>query len=135
MSAHEHFRSHRLRLARPFLAIVFILQRIGDGVVIYAESLPTSENPVLRGLAIGSLIWTTALLIGAWRRLAWARYVLIAVSSISVVGMIFAALAHWEEYTFARLDPRSFPLAGAALYLAAMVILIRSRRVRHFADR
>src|SRR5206468_1807144 len=71
-----HERGHRTGHARLFLVVVFVLQRLADAAVIWFTFLPVCPWSLLRGVSIGSFVWTTALLVGVWRRLRWARYLL-----------------------------------------------------------
>lgn len=90
---------------------------------------------MLRGLAIGALLCTTVLLIGVWRRLRWARYVLAGLSWGYVALLCYLVLQAWDELTPSLSSPY-LPLAGGALlYACANAILVRSRRVRHFANK
>lgn len=129
-----HERGHRTRYARAFLVAAGLLQRLGDAAVIWFTFSASNSVLLLRGIAIGSLLCTSVLLIGVWRRLRWARYVLTGFnwSYITVFG--FRVLQAWAEVTPTWLDPYATLLAGVLLYAAASVILVRSRRVRHFAN-
>jgi len=122
-------------LARPLIVVAFLFQRLGDAAALVALSEATGSETLLRGMAIGGLVCSTVLAIGVWRRLRWARYVLTTLSTLYVFGMSFAGLRSWEAYTLEQMDPRSLPLVSAAFYLLATAIMVRSRRVRHFANR
>lgn len=134
MTGHSHERGPRTAHARLFLAIAFILQRLGDVAVIWFSFLPMNSMLWLRGVAAGAFVCTTALLIGVWRRLRWARYLLTGVGWLYISVVTFVALFGWNEMTFEPADPYFAPIAGALLYFGANVILVKSRRVRHFAN-
>ncbi|HYR58065.1 MAG TPA: hypothetical protein VEO95_05530 [Chthoniobacteraceae bacterium] len=134
MTEHTHERGHRTTHARLFLVIVFVMQRLADAGVIWYTFLPAKSVFWLRGIALGSLVWTTALLIGVWRRFRWARYLLTSFTWVYLAVLTFHILQGWNELDLTLSDPYTALIAAAVLYLAANAILIRSRRVRHFAN-
>jgi len=135
MTGGDRSHGYHLHFARPLVVAAFLLQRVGDAAVLYSTSLPTSPHPALRGLAIGALVCTVVMFVGVWRRMRWVRYVLVTFSWLYAFGLSLVGLEFWREYSFERFDPRSLPLVAAAFYLAATAILVRSRRVRHYANR
>jgi hypothetical protein len=135
MPEHLHDRGHRTRHARTFLIVVFLLQRLGDVAVIGFTFFASASALLLRGLAIGSLMWTTVFLVGVWRRLRWARYVLTGFGWAYAVLLCGWVLSAWDELKPILRNPYLALVAGAILYVAANVILVRSRRVRHFANK
>ncbi len=132
MSEPLHDRVHRTRYARHFLAAAGMLQRLGDAAVIWFTFSVDNQMLLLRGAAIGSLLCTSVLLIGVWRRLRWARYVLTGLNWGYIMVFGFCALQGWKNPTLS--EPYIALIAGVLLYAAANVILVRSRRVRHFAN-
>ncbi len=135
MSEHPHERGHRTRNARTFLAIAFVLQRLGDAAVIWFAFQPSNSALLLRGVAIGSLLWTSVLLIGVWRQLRWARYLLTAFNWGYIMVFSFLVLQAWSEVRPTITSPYVAVILGVLLYGGANVILVRSRRIRHFANR
>ena len=135
MTEHLHDRGHRTGHARLFLAAAFLLQRLGDAAVVWFAFAPGNPTLLLRGIAIGSLLCTAALLIGVWRRLRWARYVLTGFNWAYVTVFGFWVLQGWKDVKPTASDPYAALIAGVLLYAAANVILVRSRRVRHYANR
>ena len=119
---------------RRLLAGVFILHRLGDAAVLYAAFLPRAPHPALRGVARGALIWTAVLLVAVWRRLRWARYLLTTFGWLYALALCFVVLGRWSELSLKPLDLGAWPLAGAACYLIANLILVRSARLRHYAN-
>jgi hypothetical protein len=134
MSEHPHDRGHRTRHARTFLAVAFLLQRIGDAAAIWYAFHPSNSTLLLCGVSIGSCLITSVLLVGVWRRLRWARYVLTGFNWVYITGFGFWVLQTWDETKPLLSNPRLAMLAAAVLYGGANVILLRSRRVRHFAN-
>jgi hypothetical protein len=134
MTDHTHERGPRIAHARLFLVVVFVLQRLGDAAVIRLTFQPVFASSLLRGVAIGSLFWTTALLVGVWRRLSWARYLLIGFNWLYVAAFTYAVVNRWPAITVQFSDPFVAATAGVILYAGANVILIKSRRIRHFAS-
>ncbi|MGB8168218.1 MAG: hypothetical protein WCF18_12045 [Chthoniobacteraceae bacterium] len=135
MPEHSHDRGHRTRHARTFIVIAFLLQRLGDAAVIWFTFQPSNPTLLLRGVAIGSFLCTSVLLIGVWRRLRWARYVLTAFDWVYVTGFSFLVLQAWSDVRPTISNPYVAVICGVILYAGANVILVRSRRVRHFANR
>ena len=134
MTEHSHDRGHRTKHARTFLLIAMVLQRLGDAAVIWFTFQSANSMSLLRGVALGSLLCTSVLLVGVWRRLRWARYLLTGFNWIYIMGFAFVALLAWSEEPPTITSPYVAVIAGVALYAAANVILVRSRRVRHFAN-
>jgi hypothetical protein len=78
-SAFESVGARNKRVGRNWLVVIFLLLRIADyGFFIFAWH---AENPIqlLKGVVIGSVIWSTVFIAGVWERKAWARYLLITV--------------------------------------------------------
>jgi uncharacterized membrane-anchored protein YitT (DUF2179 family) len=132
MSEHLHTRGHRTRHARAFLAIVFFGQRIADAAVIWFAFQPANSTLLLRGVAVGSCLSTTVLLICAWRRLGWARYLLVTFNWGFIALFGFEMLQTWDQKP--QPNPSLALVAGVALYGLANLVLLRSRRVRHHAS-
>jgi Ca2+/H+ antiporter len=135
MQGHIHDRGHRTQYARLFLAIAFVLQRIGDVAVLWFTYRPGEQASLLRGITVGSILCTSALLIGVWRRLRWARYVLTGLNWAYIALLSFSVLQSWDELEASVSNPYGALILGAVLYTCANVILVRSRRVRHFASK
>jgi hypothetical protein len=135
MTDHPHDRGHRTRHARTFLVIAFLLQRLGDAAVLWFTYRPNDPALLLRGLAFGSLLCTSVLLIGVFRRLRWARYVLTGFNWAYMVLLSFWVLQAWDELNPTMTNPYLALGAGVILLGGANVILVRSRRVRHFANK
>lgn len=115
--------------------LAFFLQRIADAALIWFTFLPSEPNAVsLRGAAIGSLLWTSTLLIGVWRRLRWARYLLTTFTWLHLVGISFYALIQWDRLRQNFIGPHLALIVVVIFYLGANIILIRSSRVRHYAN-
>jgi hypothetical protein len=129
----SHPRKPHRRHARLFIAAAFLLQRCGDGLVIWYTFLRENPTFLLRGLAIGSSIWTTTLIIGVWRRRRWARYVLTTVNWCTIAIFAYTLLHWWDRLESAASGPACVLAGGVMAYVGANVILIRSRRVRHYA--
>jgi hypothetical protein len=134
MSDHPHDRGHRTRHARSFLAIAFALQRLGDAAVIWFTFQPINTMPVFRGVAIGSCLCTSILLVGVWRRLRWARYVLTGLNWAYMAVFSFWVLQSWNEVSPPFSNPYLALITGVLCCGGANIILLRSRRVRHFAN-
>jgi hypothetical protein len=132
MSEHLHEGGHRMRHARVFLVIVFACQRLADAAVIWFTFLPENTVGLLRGVAVGSCLWTAVLLIGVWRKLRWARYALTTLNWGFMTLFGFWALHVWDDMR--QPNPSLALIAGVVLYGVANTLLLRSRRLRHYAN-
>ncbi|MEA3211066.1 MAG: hypothetical protein QOE70_4123 [Chthoniobacter sp.] len=134
MSEHHHSHLYRERQARLLVCLVFVLLRAADALVIYYSFFPSNPLPFLRGLTVGSVLWTTVLLGGVWRRQVWARYFLIGVNWCFIALLSYPLLLAWGRSEPAASSPYLLIAGGLLLYTAGNTILIRSRRIRHFAN-
>lgn len=117
------------------MALAFCLQRLGDAAMIWYAFQQANPLSVLRGASVGCSFWTTALAIGVWRRLRWARYVLTSFTWLYVFLFSVAVLQSWDALTRAFLSPYLAAIAALLLHTGANVMLVRSSRVRHYANR
>ena len=93
----------------------------------------TNPWPVLRGQIAGSILVTTVLMVAISRRQMWARYALIVFVWYTIVlfgGSILVVLQ--DPQAMAR-KPLAAGLAGVAIYLAANIVLTRSRKIEYLA--
>ncbi len=90
-----------------------------------------AENPValLRGLAVGSILWTTVLIVCVWQRRAWARYFLIAVIVlvIAAFGLVLIRLLSDDVRHDQALFEAGF--ISIAIYGACLFPLSKSRAI------
>lgn len=130
---HWHHLRHRGRGGRLWLICIFIVLRVGDAAFLTFAFHPLNEYPVLKGLSIGSIAWTTMLLVAIWRRQEWARVLLITLISLSMVVFCFVLLL--MDTTVAAAAPTRLVASGVLLYGATLVPLSRSRKIRHLVSR
>ena len=130
---HQHHH-HRLRTARLLLLSVFVAVTVAEVLLWYFTNHRLNPWPFLRGHAIGSALVTTALLVGIWRRILWARYVLIVFLwyLIGVFGIVVTVITSGEQFT--DRTPVIAAVAAVVLYLISNIMLIRSRRIQHLAQ-
>lgn len=131
----DHSRHARRKLiARLWLVLIFLFLRGADVLLVWFAFHPFNPWPSLKGLAIGSAITTTALLIGLWRRSAWTRYVLVGV--IVFTGILFALpyMIFLNNPVVGDEEPKKAVLTGVIVYFLCAVPLIRSRRIHYLAS-
>lgn len=125
---------HRRRTARLLLVLVFLAFTVAELLLWYFTNHRSNPWPFLRGHVIGSALVTTALLIGIWRRILWARYVLIVFLwyLISVFGIVVTVITSGEQF----MDRTAViaAIVAVVLYLASNILIIRSRRIQHLAQ-
>lgn len=122
-----------------WLVAIFIVLRLADAGVYRASFFVEDRAWQLQANVLVSVLWTTVLLVGVWQRKNWARYLLILL--LLYVGSFTAYIAHGVSTDlldpglslFAR--PLYAILGAAILYLAAGLLFIRSRRLRHLAEK
>lgn len=116
--------------ARIWIAVVFVTLCAADYLLLTFTYNPFNPIPMMSAVAIMSALCTKALLIGMWRRLAWARYTLI--------GMLFASLMAFSIVMFIMVGSKAprpsgllkKPIAAMALQIMALVPLGKSRSIR-----
>lgn len=75
---HESVGEHMKRKGRNWMVILFLLLRLADVGFMYFAWYSENPMPFLKGVVIGSILWTSVFIGGVWQRMAWARYLLIA---------------------------------------------------------
>ena len=112
---------------------IFIALRAGDAALLTFAFHPLNEYPVLKGLSIGSVAWTTMLLIAIWRRQEWARILLITLISLSIAVFCFVLLL--MDPTVTRIAPVHLIVSGVLLHGAVLFPLARSRKIHHLVSK
>ncbi len=133
MPAPDSESAHRKRVGRFYVIVALLAMRGGDGLLYWYLTLPGNDSPVHSGALVGSLLWTTALFIGIWKRQSWARYILLAFNCAFIALFMYPLFVSWgrREITFAL--PYLLLTGGVLLYMGATALLICSKRVRHLA--
>ena len=131
----DHSRPSRRKLvARIWLAVIFLLLRGADVLLVWFAFHPFNPWPSLRGLAIGSALGSTALIIGLWQRSPWTRYILVTV--IILTGLIFTLpyMILLNNPVAGDTQPKQAVLTGVVIYFLCAVPLIRSRKIHYLAS-
>ncbi len=116
--------------ARIWIIVVFLTLCAADYLLLTFTYNEFNPIPLMSGVAIMSALCSKALLIGMWRRLAWARYTLI--------GLLFASLMAFAILMFKMVGSKAprpsgllkKPIAAMALQMMALVPLGKSRSIR-----
>ena len=118
--------------ARIWIAVIFLVLCGADYLLLIFSMNPfiSYRMPALFGLAVLGAIFSKVLLIGMWRRLSWARYVLGTLLAASIMGFGIAMFAIAGGNLERPAGLLKKPLAGMALQALALVPLARSRSIR-----
>jgi hypothetical protein len=131
MSHTPHSHTHRRRIARIYLVGIFLLLAAANVLLFKFVFHSQDVWRDLPGLVCGDAMASALLVVGIWRRIGWARYVLIGLNWLMLA--IFALTA-----AFVGSEPRfglqhTVVVFGPPLVflIAANTWLIRSRRIRY----
>jgi hypothetical protein len=129
---HTEFHSvsaHLKRHGRSWMIAIFILLRLADVGLIYFAWHPENPMPLLRGVVLGSVLWSTVLIGCVWQRKAWARYFLIAVLVGVVVLFALALIRMLTDHVRHQPEPMEAAFSALAAYIFCIVPLARSRAI------
>jgi hypothetical protein len=83
-------------------------------------------------MTFGCVLWTTVLLAAMWMRLSWARYALIALICVAILGFGGLMLFLKSESIVPLPSATRAVAVGLMLYAVALVPLGASHALRHF---
>ncbi len=122
------------RKIRPYLWLIAVFCVLGVGHALFFRFAFHELNPypITRGVAFGSALWSTALIIAMALHLSWARYVLIGwlAAAFMVFGMVVLLMNKHSAIPLA--GPTQDALVGMGLYALALVPLGISRSLRRY---
>lgn len=124
---------HRRRIARYYLAALFVALRMADALLLVYAFDDVNPWPFLRGQVAGIALATTLLMLGIWRRQMWARYSLIFVMWYQVVLFSICLLIAIQEPQLMFRRPIAAGLAGVFIYIVSNIVIIRSRKIQALA--
>lgn len=131
--AFESVGARNKRVGRNWLVIIFLLLRIADyGFFIFAWH---AQNPIqlLKGVAIGSVIWSTVFIGGVWERKAWARYLLITVLVLVIAAFTFGLVILLSD-NIPNDDSLLLTVFGSILgYVFCTIPLVKSHAIQRLA--
>lgn len=133
MAERDSESAHRKRVGRFYVIVAFFAMCAGDVLLYFYLSLPGNDSPGHSGAIVGSILWTTALFIGIWKRQPWARYVLLAFNCAFIALFSYPLFVSWGRREISLSLPYLLLLGGVLLYIGATALLICSKRVRHLA--
>ena len=129
----DHHHRHRRKIARFYLIGLFFAMRAADALLwLYSFDL-TNPWPFLRGQVAGSVLATTLLMFGMSRRQAWARYTFLVFVWYTIVVFSISLLVAIQEQQSVINRPIAIGIAGVIIYIAANIIVIRSRKIQSLA--
>jgi len=88
----SHSRKHRITAGRIWVCVVFLILTGAHYLLYKYSNSPVNSFPITRGLTAGCVIWTTVLLGGMWMRYSWARYALITIICLTIIGFGILAM-------------------------------------------
>jgi hypothetical protein len=126
--------SHRKRMARIYLAVISGLILVADALLL--RFVVSDSNPweILLGVLIGQIASTPFLITAIYRRMNWARFILIGL--LFLVGAIFGLTAIYVNSLLEYRDKFEIALIliAVGLLMGANTWLIRSKRIQHLAQ-
>ncbi len=126
-------RARLKRAAKLWLAAIFILLRAADAGLAFFAWHPVNPWPLLRGLVIGSLLWTSILIAFVWNRRSWARYALATVMLGVIFSFSLAALTLSSNWLPENMRPVCVGLGAVCIYAFCLLPLARSPAVYRLA--
>jgi hypothetical protein len=123
--------SHRRRIARIYLACVFLLLACAAALLLRFAIRSQDAWRDIIGVLFGYTVAMTLLIGGAWRRTGWCRYVLIGLNWLMLVAFTLIAAFLGSEPRFGWHHTLATFVPPLALFIAANVWLIKSKRIRH----
>lgn len=123
--------SHRRRIARIYLACIFVLLAIADALLLRFAIRSQDGWRNLIGILFGYALAATLLLGGIWQRTGWSRYVLIGVNWLMLVSFTLIAAFRGSEPSFGWHHTLTTFVPPLTLFVAVNVWLIKSKRIRH----
>lgn len=127
---HPHVPPNWKLRARLWVCVIFLLLCAADYALLRFSYDPFNPVPLITGLAILNALGTKLMLIGIWRRMAWARYALgtMLLLSISGFSIILFVMIGGDVPRPKGLTRK--PMAGIALQALALIPLAKSRSIR-----
>jgi len=125
--------SQRKRIARIYLVVIGAMILLADALLSHFVFSDNNPWEPLIGILFGQAVSAPLLIVAIWRRLNWARFVLIALLFV-VVGIFGLVVL----YTNSQIEYQDrWQLAVVAVALGILTIantwLIRSKRIQHLA--
>ena len=124
--------SRRKVRARIWLAVTLLLLT-GAHYYFYRFSIDRLNTyPIAQGLTFGCVLWTTVIWGAMWLRHTWARYVMIALLCLGILGFSSIALLLRGESINPLPELTRVVIYGLMLYTVALVPLSASRALRSY---
>ncbi len=131
--AFESVGARNKRVGRNWLVVIFLLLRIADlGFISFAWH---AQNPIqlLKGVVLGSMLWSSVFIGGVWQRKAWARYLLIAVLVFVIAAFTFGLVILLSD-NVPNDDAQLLTVVGAILgYVFCTIPLVRAHTILRLA--
>jgi hypothetical protein len=126
-------RARLKRAAKIWLVVIFMLLRLADVGLVFFAWHPVNPWPLLCGLVIGSMLWTSILIVFVWNRRSWARYALATVMLLVIASFSLALLTLTSNWVPQDLPPTCVAGAAIGLYTLCLVPLGRSAAIHRLA--
>lgn len=122
------------RKVLPYIWLLVIFCVLGVGHVLFFRFSfhPLNPFPITRGLAFGSALWSTVLVVSMAFRLGWARYVLSAwlVLAMSCFSLVVLQMNKLSSAPIS--DATQEAVFGLVLYALGLIPLGLSHTLRRF---
>jgi hypothetical protein len=126
-----HARRRKIR-ARIWLCAIFLVVTGAHYFFSRFSFDRLNSYPISRGLSFGCVLWTTVLLGAMWLRYAWARYVMITMICLAIIGFGLVAMLVRGESVNPLPELMRPVIYGLLLYAVALIPLGASSSLRHY---
>jgi len=128
----QHSRKRKL-WAKIWIAVTFLLLMAAE--YFFLRFCRDSMNTYLAiswGMTFGCTLWTTVLLGAMWMRYGWARYVLVTLICLAIIGFGAIILVMRSESVAPLTTATRAVVIGMFFYAMALIPLGASHALRHF---
>jgi hypothetical protein len=118
--------------ARIWILVVFLILMAGQWYFYRFSMDSMNTYAVSKGMTFGCALWSTVLLGAMWLRYGWARYFLIVLLCLAIIGFGAVALLLKSEMLSPIPGPTRSVIFGLLLYTLALVPLGASHDLRNY---
>lgn len=129
----HHKHAHRKKMARVYLVGILLLLCAADALLFWFSFSQHNPWRILVGLMFGQAFASILLLVGIWKRLPWARYVLaVLIFGVITIFALQALTLSGRPEIAAQMLAVIWTAIG--LLVIANTWLIRSKRIQYLAS-
>ena len=132
----RHSRRRRSKASvtrgRWWVVGIFLALRGADAVMLLGT--PAGNRTPLYVAVFNTAVWTTVLLIGIWRRMNWARYILCGLLILGLIANLVTIATLIQDKSGGAGTSGLFAIVSV-IYLGVVGCLIYSPSIRRLTDR